>query len=227
MGATAGTGGSATPSAFAITSGSAIARANSIGTATSGTSSADAKANGTGIILQAHGIGTSTVDASGLSESRAMIAKAPPTFANASGQHAAAYAVGQPLSADVTTAWTGNANVQSAFGGVQSRVNGLGIANMVYPTGGSGASHTYSSVLDFTETGTLLSGSNELTAGLVASPLTGAGLGAGDSLRFRIQRAGLTLVDQTFTTNATVASYFQNTVFALGIENAWRRRWAA
>ena len=59
-----------------------------------------------------------------------------------------------------------------------------------------------------------------LAAGLVGSTVNGSGLSGGDSLRFRLVRAGSTLVDQTFTTNTAVSSYFANTAFNLGISNS-------
>ncbi len=78
---------------------------------------------------------------------------------------------------------------------------------------------TYSSVIDFAENSTALSASKNLVAGMITSPLTGAGLGADDTLRFRIVRRGTTLVDQTLTTNAAVQNYFNDTVFNLGVSS--------
>ena len=156
-----------------------MAQANSIGTASLGSSIADAQATGIGTIVLAHGTATSFVDNIGKSESRAVLSQTAPTFANAASLNAVAYAVGLPTALDINNAFTSKTNVPSAFdsaGAGTANVHGLGVAVLNDPSIGSGVAHTYSSVIDFTENSTALSASKNLVAGMITSPLTGAGL---------------------------------------------------
>ncbi len=93
------------------------------------------------------------------------------------------------------------------------------LANLQYLTTNVTSLRTYSTVLELNEKNAALN-NNGLLVGLLISQTIGAGLQSGDSLRFRIQRQGITLVDHTVTTNPDLFSYFQNTVFDLGAQNA-------
>ncbi|HSV16154.1 MAG TPA: autotransporter-associated beta strand repeat-containing protein, partial [Tepidisphaeraceae bacterium] len=219
-GATAGHSGSATANATAITTGvGGYAIAQSFSAGSSGTSTADARASGAAgsAIALARGVGTVPVDGDGPAEGRATIGQSLPV---SSGVSAAAFAEGMPLASDTANAWASSSNVQNVFGGNTANVHGLGFTELQVSSLGAGTSHTYSSVIEFTEDASALSSSSNLAVGLVGSALTGTGLGAGDSLRFRIVRAGSTLVDQTFSTNAAAQSYFANSAFNLGVSNA-------
>ena len=124
-----------------------------------------------------------------------------------------------PLAGDVTDAWALDSKVRNAFNNAPANVNALLQAYMLYAPLGTGLSHDYSSVLEINENNAQLT-SNGLVAGLLTTQLTGAGLQSGDSLRFRIKRQGITLVDQTFSTNPALLTYLQNSVFDLGVQNA-------
>src|SRR5262249_18919330 len=52
------------------------------------------------------------------------------------------------------------------------------------------------------------------------APLVGAGILAGDSLDFRIERNGVTFVEKTFTSNSELQNFFANTVLFLGTATA-------
>jgi hypothetical protein len=130
---------------------------------------------------------------------------------------AAAWAVGSPKSTDVTSAWSSASHVSAAFNNNAANVNMLAITGMYYPDAGSGTTNTYSSVIELNENNAQLTG-NGLIIGLTSGSAT-FNL-PGDSLRFRVERNSVTLVDQTFTTTASIQSYFQNAALDLGPENA-------
>jgi hypothetical protein len=217
-GAAGGTVGSASSTANAITSGGGYAQATANGTAPSGTSLADARADGSGLVLLAHGTATSPVDAIGFAQARA--AQGSASFFNmADPVHAAAFAVGMPNPPNVVNLWTPTPNVRAAYSNNTANVHGELLGNFKYPIGGSGATRTYSGVMEFVEDGAAVN-TNHLLVGLAATQINGAGLLAGDSLRFRIVRQGVTLVDRTFTSNSAFTSYFTDTVIDLGVQNA-------
>ena len=188
--------------------------------ATGSSASSTAKATGVGLYSFVQGTASAPADRVGAASSQGIVngPNPAPTFATAANFESAAYTTAAPLSSDVTTAWASDANVKSAFNNNASNVNGLLLANMQYAAGGTGASHDYSSVLELNENNAPLIG-NGLVVGLLTPQLTGSGLQPGDSLRFRIQRQGITLVDQIFSTNPTLG-YFQNSVFDLGVQNS-------
>ena len=101
--------------------------------------------------------------------------------------HAAAYAEGQPSSTEVNNIWTsGVGNVKNAFASTPSNVQGIGTVSMSDPSNASGAAHTFSTNVDFTENAASFISSTGLIGGMLTSPLNGTGLGSGDSLHFRI-----------------------------------------
>ena len=142
-----------------------------------------------------------------------------PTFSAASTAASAAFINATPLGSDVVTAWTDDVNARNAFNNNTANVNALMLANLQYLTTNVTSLRTYSTVLELNEKNTALN-NNGLLVGLLISQTIGAGLQSGDSLRFRIQPQGTTLVDHTVTTNPDLFSYFQNTVFDLGAQNA-------
>jgi hypothetical protein len=187
----------------------------------SGLATAIAKANSTGLFSYLQSNANAPVDRGGIASSQAAVNQAAQAFPVGPYYHSDAALVGTPLSSDVTSRWTSDLNVKNAFNNDPAAVNAIGMTDLRYPTAGSGAAHTYSSVLELNEDNAHLN-SDGLVLGMLAAQLdgNGAGLVSGDSLRFRLQRNGSTLVDQTFTTNPQVLSYFQNTVFNLGPQNA-------
>ncbi len=188
--------------------------------ATGSSASTIAKATGTGLYSFVQGTALAPADRVGAATSQGIVAgtNPAPTFATAANFQSAAYITAAPLSSDVTAAWASDANVKSAFNNTASNVNALLLANMQYAASGTGASHDYRSALELNENNAPLTG-NGLVVGLLTPQLTGSGLQPGDSLRFRIQRQGITLVDQIFSTNPAL-SYFQNSVYDLGIQNS-------
>ncbi len=218
-----GSVGTATATASATGFGQAQASATGSSAsvfATGSSASTTVKATGSGLYSFVQGTALAPADRVGAASSQGIVngANPAPTFATAANFESAAYATAAPLSSDVTTAWASDANVKSAFNNNASNVNGLLLANMQYAAGGTGASHDYSSVLELNENNAPLTG-NGLVVGLLTPQLTGSGLQPGDLLRFRIQRQGITLVDQIFSTNPTLG-YFQNSVFDLGVQNS-------
>ena len=192
-----------------------------MGTGASGLSAATAKANSTGLISFLQTIANAPVDASANATSRAQLNMAAPPFTTGNTAQATATLIGTPLASDVTTRWSPDANVKNAFSNNAANVSALGIADVQYPSTGTGTSHTYSTVLELNENNAQLN-SNSLVVGMLGVLIegNGAGLQPGDSLRFRIQRNSTILVDQTLTTNSAFLNYFQNTVFNLGSQNA-------
>src|SRR5439155_24137129 len=212
-------------------SGSANATANSIGlnqasgritaSAASRLATATSKANSTGLFSFLLTTATAPVDLKGNATTISVVNQSAPAFATSNSYQGSSFIVAAPLSSDVTARWSPDANVKNAFGNNAANVNGLLIADVQYPAAGSAAPHTYSSVLELNENNAQLD-SNGTIVGMLATLLEGGGAGllSGDSLRFRIQRQGATLVDQTFTSNPAFLSYFQNTVLLLGPQNA-------
>ena len=212
---------SATGVGFAVANADATELPPILLTNTFSTASATARATGSGLYSFVQGL-----------------AVAPPDFAETacslgtinSPNHATAFPItasvnsvatvaAAPLAGDVTGAWALDSNVRNALNNAPANVNALLLAYMLYAPNGTGLSHDYSSVLEINENNAQLTG-NGLVVGLLTTQLTGAGLQSGDSLRFRIKRQGITLVDQTFSTNPALLTYLQNSVFDLGVQNA-------
>jgi hypothetical protein len=224
---TAGTAGAVSNNATAGTAGTAIssATANGVTSADSiadgGSGSATARASSSGLFSFIQETAIAPADITGDAEGRGLINQGvvAPTYTTAAAYQSAAYVITTPLASDVAAAWTNDAKVKAAFNTNTANVNTLLLASMQYPTAGSGTSHDYSTVLEVNEANAQLN-ANGLVLGLLTNNIIGSGLLPGDSLRFRIERGGSSIVDQTFTTNPAVLSFFQNTVFDLGIENA-------
>ena len=203
--------------ATATATATGIGQAQAFATGTSATASA--RANGSALFSLQKVPQPLTTSAPQIPKASSAAPTPPPTFTAASTVESAAFLNTSPLSSDVVTAWTNDLNARTAFNNTPANVNALMLANLQYPTGGAPSSHTYSTVLEPNEKNSLLNGNN-LIASLLVSQVIGSGLQPGDSLRFRIQRQGTTLVDQTLSTNPAFLAYFQNTVFDLGPQNA-------
>ena len=122
-----------------------------------------------------------------------------------------------PRADDVTALWTADPNVRNALSNNSANVNALGVISL--KAGAAGSPNTQSAVVELNENFNQLT-SGGLVVGMLGTSLPGGGLAPGDSLRFRIQRNGASLIDQTFTSNPTLLSYFQNNVLNLGPQNA-------
>ena len=210
-------GGAAT--AVANASGSTLANSTASASGLSGNSIA--KSTTTGLFSIVRSIANAPGDNVGNAASISTIdvASSAPAFNTTADYESAAYTIAAPLSADVSSAWSADANVQNAFGGTTGNVNALLLTNMQYASGGTGVSHDYSTTLELNENNALLN-SNDLLVGMLFPKFTNAGLQSGDSLRFRIEREGVTIYDQTLLSNSAVTSNLQNSVFNLGAQNA-------
>jgi hypothetical protein len=195
-------------------------QADATAAANSGIALATAHVDGTDNIVFAASSATSAVDGTAHSEAQAAVAiVVSPTFASLASKQAASYLIGNPVSTIVTAAWSSDVNVSRAFRTTAGNVNAIAVSVLQVPSDASGASHTYSSAVDLNLAAASLS-TGSLILGATANEELGAGLDDGGNIRFRIQRAGVTLIDQTFTTTSTFQTYFQNTAFDLGIQNA-------
>ncbi len=173
----------------------------------------------TGLISFIQSTATAPADNATNVDALAYIHLSPPPLANTTIYNSAAYLVATPVSTDVTTAWSNATNVKNAFANNTNNINLLALANLQTLANATAAPHTYSTILELNERNAQLN-TNNLLIGTTAPHLDGAALQSGDTLRFRIQRNTITLVDQTFTTTAAFQSYFTNTLFNLGTANA-------
>ena len=212
------TGKTSSANATASSSGDAIATAFANGS--SGNASARAALT-SGLFSFVQSNATSPADTIGNAGTEATInATSPaPTVAAATAYESAAFVVAAPLAADVTTAWTSDANAMNAFNASTTNVNALLVSLNQYIHSGSGTAHTYSTIQEIDENNSSLT-SNGLIVGMLTPSTIDGGLQTGDSLHFQIQRQGTAILDQTFTTNAALTAYFQNSVLDLGAENA-------
>jgi hypothetical protein len=218
-GAILGTKGTsnATATASALTN----AQADAMGNGSSGLLSASAHA-GPSVDSKIAFVQTSALVSTSSplgAEARSLVNQTAPTYGTAQNIPAASYLTASPLSDDVTTAWTGNANVQSIFSTTPANVSALGLATQLNLNTNSPptAIHTYSTVQEINLDASHLA-STDLVVGLLGEKITGIGMSStGDTLRFRILRSGTTLVDQTFTSNASAQTFLNNTVFDLGV----------
>jgi hypothetical protein len=124
---------------------------------------------------------------------------------------AAALGIGSPTAANVNAAWAGDTNVQSAFNTAAS-VQGLANFNLTEASGGSVFSE-----LTFAENASHLN-SQDLLVGWLNPTILGGGVQNG-SLSLEIDRQGVAIFSETFTSNSAIQSFFHNTVLDLGPEN--------
>jgi len=118
------------------------------------------------------------------------------------------------VSTDASFLEESSPHVQSAFLNDFSQVlAGGGIK--LSAAGSLSSAQQYTGSIDY-QLNPLALGGNDLLVGLTNPTLIGSGLGAGDSLRFRVVRGSQNLVDQTFTTTADAQAFFTDTVLDLG-----------
>ena len=210
----AAAGATGTAIANATATGALFSYATALGNGSSGTLTAVAKSgpssDGQIAFVQSTSVSSTDIPVGARSESRGLVGQTAPTFSTATGDSAAAFLTASPLSSDVSSLWIGN--VQTAFGNNPANVSALGLANLQDLPGGPSTSQTYSTVQDLNLDSAHLNGNNLVVGMLGATP----GLQSGDTLRFRIERAGTALIDQTFTTNTAISTFLNNTLFDLG-----------
>ncbi len=123
-----------TANANGLNYGSAIAQ----GTGAGGFSTATATANSTGLISVLRTVASAPVDATGNALSLSETNVAAPLFASGATYQSTAQLIGTPLTTDVTVRWAPDSNVKNAFNNDATHVNALGIAELEYPSAGSG-----------------------------------------------------------------------------------------
>ena len=103
-------------------------------------------------------------------------------------------------------------------GQLSSDVFGVGVLGGSYSANGSGAVKTYTSTADFDVDNSLLqTGAQNLLVGFMNPVINDADFDDADfSVRFRVTREGVNVVDQTFTTAAAARSYFEGATLDLG-----------
>jgi hypothetical protein len=131
----------------------------------------------------------------------------------ASGIPAAAFAVGLPLTSDVTSAVADKPNVSAGFTGATNTTFGLVVLGGRYPSGGSGAPRSMVSRAEFQVDLAQLPLTRNLRVGLIGSTSTGVGF---DSLRFKILKEGVAIEDQTFASLAAAQTYFSDHLLDFG-----------
>ncbi len=118
-----------------------------------------------------------------------------------------------PEAQDVTD-WTEFSNVQAVFGNNATNVSSLGLVLLARASGAGIGSETFTADFEMNLNSAFPNGGDLVLAMLAGSAL-GEDIFPGDSLRFRIERGGVTLVDQTY--DSTVPNGTLNgTVFDLG-----------
>ena len=149
----------------------------------------------------------------------------------ANGQQATSVAYGAPADAVSLPLVQGNAvhanfDIAGANGDyttnnstqVSSDVFGVGVLGGSYSANGSGAVRTYTSTADFDVDNSLLqTGAQNLLVGFMNPVINDADFDDPDfSVRFRVTREGVNVVDQTFTDAAAARSYFEGATLDLG-----------
>ena len=119
--------------------------------------------------------------------------------------------IGLPTAGNVDSAWSGNTVVQSAFN-TPSSVQGLAAFSLAGDTGGAATSD-----LNFSMNGIDL-GSQDLLVGLLNPTTTFFGVTFG-SFSMEIERQGVPIFNETFTSNSAFESFFTDNVLDLGPEN--------
>ncbi len=215
-GAATGLGASATATSMATSP--TIATAAAFGLGISGTATATAKSPATGLISFVQANATAPVDSSVEVNAQSSNSQNTGTISSFTNNNVGALISASPNATDVNSAWSPATQVKADFNSTTTNVNALSIINLEDSTSASSASHIYSAAVELNENnaGVLANG---LRVGLLMDQPSSAGITAGDAIRFRIVRAGVTLVDQTLI-NINYQSYFTNTDFELGVANA-------
>lgn len=191
-----------------LVDGSAVARATGKGPA----GSAAARAfSGGGAAVEVSTLANAPLASTSISESRAAAISAFPALALADGLQAAAYAVGMPLSSDVTTAVAGNPHAAQMVGG-GADVLGMMLLGGSYSFSGAGTSQTYVSSSTFKIDLTQLSSNQDLQLAVLDATKTGTGF---DTLRLEVIREGVSVLDTTYADVTSTLGLMNDFVFNL------------
>ena len=147
-------GATATASASSPTN----AQATALGGGVSGTSTATAKTTASGLFSFVQANSSGPIDGITEAVAQTLNHQTTPTLASFPSYNAISVASANPKTPDITSAWSGDNNVQNDFGNLTTNVNALGILSVAYPSNGSGAD-TVSSALELNENNASLSAS--------------------------------------------------------------------
>jgi hypothetical protein len=213
-------------SGYASTTATATATGGTGTGANNGTARADAKATGTtgsaqatatsagGLITNVRGNGITNLPSNtgtAVSAASAAVAQTSPT--DTSGKQALAFATGLPTATDVSTRLAGDPNVAATFSQPNARSLGLIYQGGGYAGQANGLSSSATSIADLSLDITQISNKQFLVLGLLDPVASGAGF---DTLRFRVTRLSILVIDQTFATVASAMSYFHDKVVQVG-----------
>jgi Dockerin type I domain len=216
-GATAGSVGTANATATATSP--TIATASAFGGGISGAIATTAKSPATGLISFTQASASAPVDGNTNTFAEATNHQSTSSLSNfTSNNTLGALISGSPNATDVGSAWSSASQVKADFNSTAANVNALSIITLEDPSAASTASHTYSTIVELNENNVNVL-ANGLRVGLLTGEPISNGITVGDTIRFRIVRAGVTLVDHTLN-NSNYQSYFTNTDFELGVANA-------
>jgi hypothetical protein len=198
--------------------GNGIARANATGT--SGSAVANALSAG-GLIVNLESHATAAVSGQSRAEARGGIALAPVDAAGATGLEAAAFTTGLPTDAQALSLFAGNGAIKNHFNiatdsisGATSDIFGLATLGGSNTEGGSAASRTFTSSLNYSiDLTSLINPRQNLLVGLLDTNVEGNGF---DTLNFQVSREGVVVVNETFLTAAAAVNYFDTKVLDLG-----------
>ncbi|MBN1853698.1 MAG: choice-of-anchor D domain-containing protein, partial [Pirellulales bacterium] len=219
----------------ALVGGNAIA--NATGTGARGSVSADATAGRSNEYLVTYLDVSAYAPIASTSNTSAQALLSGPGFdiSAAANQQAAAFAYGAPSDTVSLPLVLGNAvhanfDISGSFGAYtiadsgqfSSDVFGIGVLGGSYSENGSGALQTYSSNADFDINVSLLqTGDQNLLVGFMNPVINDDDFDDPDfSVRFRIQREGITVEDHTFTDAVAARAYFEGATLDLGSTTA-------
>ncbi len=214
--ASSGTNGTANATATA-NGGWQTTLASAIVNGSSGTATANANSDGLGLFSSITGeliapiSGSTGSGVAGVAEVETMMGVSTTLLSPSTAIQAAGLGIGLPTAANVNTAWAGDTNVQSAFGSAAS-VQGLANFNLAETSGGRSFSELNFEVnVPHLET-------EQLTVGWLNPAQLGNGLQNGGSLSLEIDLQGAELFSETFTSNASLLSFFNNNVIYLALK---------
>ena len=196
-----------------VTAVSGIATAKTKAAGTSGAFSAQGRATTpTGqLIISASAEASGTVDGTSTAKAKAEIGG--PAVITAMQGSAVSLLQAAPIAASVSAVFAANPTIATAFGAAPT-IFAIGELGGAYSTGGTGV-ETVTDTMDLTVQFVLskLTTTGDLKIGLFDPIVLGSGF---SSLTIKLQAGGTTLLDQTFTSAATLEAAFHDMAFDLG-----------
>ena len=182
----------------------------------SGSATANATAPGSGLVtlVSSQAVSPVTLDGAAVANGGAVVGQAESLVAF-TGTGVGALGVGSPLASDVNNAWGSAPAVEAALG-APANAQGLAFLNAADVGGSASSALDFQSDVTFTLNAGLLS-SNDLQVGLLNAY---GNLQGSDTVAFEIIRQGVTVFDETFSSNAALQTFFTNNVLDFGPENA-------